>query len=397
MKAPWIRPLAWSLAAAAAVALAVMATERNREHACREQQWPPQASCTDPKALPAAQQAQQWQDRLRHNPGDTRGYAALASLAPDPAAGVAPAQVLAGAARIVPAAPPVLGLQAQTMLKAGRWSEAVAPLTLLAGRHADPQAAQALAALVSESARQPELGRALLNALAQQPNWLERTLRSMPALKLSLGPAVPLASEAARQEKLAPALGQFLMSRLKAEGLWLEAHAIWLALWRQPVDLLFNGDFEQTPVSQGFDWEWRQDDPGRAGAQIQLQGFGQRGQVLRVRLTGRPLDGPAVWQHILLPPGHYRLSGDYRSDHLRSEGGLVWVLRCADRDEEMARSPGLSSTGRQWQGFEMALTSDGRCLGAMLALQPAMALESRTGLRGEMLFDQLRLERVSAP
>ena len=192
-------------------------------------------------------------------------------------------------------------------------------------------------------------------------------------------------------------LGQFLMSRLKAECLWLEAHAIWLALWRQPVDLLFNGDFEQTPVSQGFDWEWRQDDPGRAGAQIQLQGFGQRGQVLRVRLTGRPLEGPAVWQHILLPPGHYRLSGDYRSDHLRSEGGLVWVLRCADRDEEMARSPGLSSTGRQWQGFEMALTSDGRCLGAMLALQPAMALESRTGLRGEMLFDQLRLERVSAP
>lgn len=384
-------------AGAVALAVAVLAVAPNRGHACREQQWPPQADCTAPTALPPAQQVPHWQAWLQRNPGDTRAYAALAGLALDPSLGLSPAAVWAGAAGVVPQAPAVLALRAQSEWQAGRKVQAVPPLALLAGRHGDAQAAQALAVLVAESAREPALAQALQAALEPSVDWLASTLRAMPGLKLSLGPAVPLASEAARREALDPALGQFLMRSLKAEGLWMEAHAVWRALWRQPVEVLFNGGFEQTPVSQGFDWEWRQDAPGRAGALLERQGMGARGQVLRVRLTGRALPGPVVWQHMLLPPGRYRLSGDYRVDQLRSEGGLVWVMRCADQNHEMARSPALQATGRQWQRFDVQWTSDGRCLGAVLALQPALPLEARTGLRGEAFFDQLQLERIDTP
>mgnify|MGYP006174302781 CR=1 FL=1 len=60
---------------------------------------------------------------------------------------------------------------------------------------------------------------------------------------------------------LSAPLGLYVIRQLKTEGLWLEAHAIWLRLWKRPLGYLFNGDFEQNFVAGGFDWEVIERDP----------------------------------------------------------------------------------------------------------------------------------------
>jgi len=394
--------LVWLLLAVlTALWLGYQALGANLQHACREGQWPGFARCE--VASPDMTQLEQVQrelDRLRarvqRNPGDAWAMAEMAHLSglPDELIGQSGAVLLEAAAQLAPNRTQVLEQQAVRALAQQDWTAAVPKLVLLATRHGDGEATRTLARLLSLAPQDSGLMAALQDAREHSPEWLDKALLAMPGEKLPMAAAMSLVSTAALAGELKPATGLAVIRQLKLENRWLDAHAIWLQLWKRPLDLLFNGDFEQRFVKHGFDWEVSDENNPRAGAQVERVGRGERGQVLQLRFTGRPLRLPVVRQDLMLPPGTYRLEGDYQSTELRSEAGLVWVLTCADGARELARTAPLGTTGREWRTLDLRLVVPGDCRGAILALQPQAAYEARTGLRGDMLFDRMRLSRL---
>lgn len=398
----WARSAALWLARGALLVLALwlgaQAWQRNLAEACWLDEWPRLGSCTPLAERPLPEQGAALRERVARNPGDSQAWVALAALAQRPggAAGVDAPTVLATAARLAPNDRRVLAMQANLALQAQDWPTLVAKLVPLAQFHNSPEAATALGALVQDAAQVPALAAALSERLRVDARWLGRALHAMARDKRPLGFAMPLVSQAIAQGQLSPELGQFVMRQLKAQGQWVDAYAVWLALWKMPLGLLFNGDFEQPFVPHGFDWEVTDTQRHRAGARVNLINRGERGQVLQVVLTGRQMQMPMVRQHLVLPPGLYRFSGEFQSTELRSAQGLAWVLSCAKGGQELGRTPPIQAQGRSWQRLELAFTVPSDCgPGVELALRTQAAFEARAGVRGEVLFDRFAL--VAAP
>lgn len=392
----------FALLLVAALWLGWKAWDVNITMSCWKNEWPNLPVCEEINGRTPQERVARLQERLAANPGDSQALVELTELAhrPETAAGLDAPALLAAAGQAAPQDVTVLQLQANEALRAQRWPDALDKLTRLSKHHHNADATRVLAELVALAAQppaQPTLQQALVDAVDADAGWLDRVLRAMPGAKLPLGSAMPLVALAAAKEPgLSAPLGLYVIRQLKTEGLWLEAHAIWLRLWKRPLGYLFNGDFEQNFVAGGFDWEVIERDPHRGGARIDLAGRRERGQVLRVAFTGRAMKTPLVRQHLLLPPGSYRFAGEFQSGDLRSERGLAWVFSCASDGRELARTAPLLAGGRTWQPLAVSLEVPAECgLGVALALQTEAPFEARTGLRGEVVFDRFTL--VQAP
>jgi len=386
----------------------------NLQQACLSGQWPEFERCAsiagwapgadaDVIEVPPEQAAQVWQQvrqevqRLRahvaRNPGDAWAVSELVRYVDLPAdvLGVDGQQLLSTATQVAPQHTLVQQQLARLALERSDWAAAVPPLVRLSRQHGDQEATRTLARMLAAADRDPALLAALRQAQQADPRWPEAALRAMPGLKLPMAPALPLVADLALAGELRVPTGLLVIRQLKAEGHWLDAHALWQRLWNRPVPLLFNGDFEQAFVRDGFDWVLADENPQRAGVRAERIGQGERGQVLRLQFTGRPLRTPLLRQDMFVPAGNYRLEGEHRSLDLRSSGGLTWVLSCANGGRELARSAPLEPTGRDWRSTQMAVTVPADCPGVTLALQPAAAYEARAGLRGEVWLDNLKL------
>jgi hypothetical protein len=203
---------------------------------------------------------------------------------------------------------------------------------------------------------------------------------------------MPLVAKALPLKLISARTGQALMRSLKASGQWQEAQALWVVLVGGAVPLLFNGGFEQGFIADGFDWELRDEGPSKAGALIEQPALGERGRVLQVEFTGRPVAQPLVRQVLVLPPGSYGFAGDYMGRQMRTEQGLVWIFNCVAGGRELARTPALLDTQGQWRSMSVALAVPPDCTAVVLQLQTGLGSEALTGLRGQMSFDAFRLE-----
>lgn len=363
-------------------------------HACRTGEWPPLLPCDGARLPDPARQAQALQERLRRNPGDAHAAVGLAGLAPSMPQVLDADQTLVDAQRLAPQNGQVLRLQANRAIAARQWAQAVPALTRLAVHHGNASAATALAQLIGVSATDPALQAVLQQASADTPRWLQPVIPRMADAQVPVVLAMPYVSQSMASGDLDNPTGRQLIRLLKAQGQWLDAYSVWLYLWKRPVDLLFNGDFEQPFLAGGFDWEAGQTQAFRAGAQVQRSGRGNRGQVLEVTFSGKAMAPYVVRQDLLLSPGRYRFEGEFLATELRTAQGLVWAVRCARDGREVARTAPLLPKGRDWQTWQMVFEFPADCgLGGTLELKPQAAYESVAGMKGEALFDRLRMER----
>lgn len=391
-----------ALLTAAALWLGWKAWDVNITLACWKDEWPHLKVCEEINGRTPAERWLRLQERLVENPGDSQALVALMVLAH--AEGMGSTQerdaLLNRAIKAAPQNPDVLQRQAVRALDAGRWPEALSALTRLSRYHRQPAASQTLAQLVVQAHEAPALQEALKTAVRDDMGWLDGVLRAMPGLKLPVADAWWLLAEGMASHRLEPKLGQWVMGRLKTEGQWTEAQWVWLHLWQRPMPLLFNGDFERDFVAHGFDWEVAGRNDHRAGAKLELVNRPDRGRVLRVAFAGKAFNTPLVSQHLVLPPGLYRLQGRWQSNDLRSEHGLSWVIHClggpGGQRDELTRAPAMKSSGREWKSWQIELNVPGTGCGPglQLALQPFAGYEARAGMQGEILLDDLRLETV---
>ena len=379
--------------------LALASVPANLASTCHWKQWPVLPSCQNPEDLSNEQRVQDLRGYLANNPGDSLSYAELARFATQPesvlkSSGTA---VLNAATLTAPHDATVLQLQAGQALQDADWTTAVDRLVLLADTYGNANARTALAVLVAQSGTTPGLTDALLGAAKKDQAWLESVVRAMPAAGVPVTSAMLLAGRLAQTEGLTPKFGRQLIKQLKTEGAWLDAHAIWLSLWKQPLGFLFNGDFEKPFFPDAFDWEVMDNKTYQAGAQASLSNSGKQGQVLLVKFTGRPVKTPIIRQYLILPAGEYRFAGEYQSSNLRSNEGLAWALSCGADKQALAQTPALNRTGTNWSSFNVRFRVSAECGPLVtLFLQTQAAYEAKTGQHGEMMFDHFTITRESA-
>jgi tetratricopeptide (TPR) repeat protein len=186
------------------------------------------------------------------------------------------------------------------------------------------------------------------------------------------------------------------IERMIRDQRWSIAYPYWIgslpADARAALANVYNGGFEQDPQDSGFGWRI-----GRVpGARIDLQGTsGASGtRALRVEFSGRRVPFSHVRQLLLLPPGHYLMSGKVRLDHLRSERGLQWVIDCAEGRKQRIAASDRFSGNAPWSDF--ATTFDvpaGQCNAQWLRLTLPARVPAERQIAGTAWFDDLRVVR----
>ena len=382
---------------AAALWLGWKAWDVNITMSCWKDEWPHLQVCEEILGRTPEEKVAKLQERLAQNPGDSDALVSLTIWGNQAGGfpGLDGPALLKAAVKAAPQNRYVLLLQAEAATKAQRWPEAIDTLTRLSQYHGELNAIQVLARLIGASGDVPSLNDALMAAAKADGAWLNGILQAMPPAKIPMVKAVPLITQLMETKQLSPSLGLFVIGQFKNEGLWLEAHAVWRYLWGRPLDLVFNGDFEQAFVRGGFDWEVADANDHRSGARVELVGQKSRGQVLKVEFTGKTINPPILRQDLLLLPGKYTLQGSVQSSDFRSEKGLAWLVTCAKDGRELGRTEALKPTGREWTHWAAQITMPSDCggYGARLMLQPFAAFEAVTGLRGDVFFDAVRLEK----
>lgn len=263
------------------------------------------------------------------NPADARALIVMASrlaLAEDPERGDALMEI---ADALAPADP---RRQQEIALY---WDGRARPVQALAHlskvMEADTARRKDLYPVWLKLAEEPER-RALLLPYAQAPrNWWSGFFQYAAAEAASTETVRLLYSlrRQSTQEPVTPEERAAYVSRLQRDGLISEAYLVWVnglsPAERDALGLLYNGGFE-LPLSQGgFGWRLRH--PRVEGATLVTQGAaGTRALELRFRALESRFQH--LHQPLFLDPGTYRLSGQVRSERLKTQGGLRWQLRC---------------------------------------------------------------------
>lgn len=348
----------------------------------------------DTPYLPLCPEKQTDADRQRKlraylaiNPGDSGAWIQLTNLE----TGTHEKALFRAATTLAPAEPNVLMWRAGEALANNQPPQAVDLLVQLVVYRGREEASQALARIVASGE-----GTVLLRPhVATAERWLPRLLVSMATLKLPLGAALPLVTSASAQGAVPKSVIQSYIRSLQVEGNWSDAYGLWVAQHKGPTPLLHNGSFDQPFEPDGFDWLVTPVLPSRGGALVGQRAAANRGQILEIEFSGRPVAVPILRQYVFAAPGKYLLRGRYMSARLRMEQGLAWTVRCINARSPGAlagRSEGLQDTAGKWHNFQFSVDIPRDCgLVASVQLETFAPVEASTGFKGRASFDALGL------
>ncbi|MGH8105946.1 MAG: tetratricopeptide repeat protein, partial [Arenimonas sp.] len=255
-----------------------------------------------------------------------------------------------------------------------------------------------LASTIGGLAIHPSSQDVLIRYLAKHPAWRIHAIKAIAAHKDA---GQLYAVFFSRLEKSEGGLNedeqQAWLNALNQNQQWSLAYLNWasqLSPTRQlELGNLFNGSFEHEPLGGEFDWQFQQ----VPGAVIdRLFREGASGELaLRVSFEGRRVLFSHVKQTLVLPAGHYRLSGKALADDLRSEIGLVWSVQCLDKGGRLAITEPMKGHSQGWQAFSTEFdVPKNECLAQSLSLMLPARVPSEEEIGGSIWFDALRIQRI---
>ena len=189
------------------------------------------------------------------------------------------------------------------------------------------------------------------------------------------------------------------ITRLQSEGLWSEAYMVWLnSLTPNQLSVLgqiYDGGFEQTRFTAGFDWHLPKIKSVEADARSPFGG--RKGKALQLTFHGNPVRGIIAEQALFLLPGRYRLSGLVKTDSIETTHGLVWTIACADGNKIPLADTERFVGSKQWGSFSTRFTVPaGQCTGQRLYLHVRGSLPRDFRINGEAWFDNLAITWLQA-
>ena len=241
--------------------------------------------------------------------------------------------------------------------------------------------------------------RAVADFLATGPPWRDWFLRSISDRLFDKSHLDQLYSmlKVSQSPPTKPELNSYL-NRLIKDGRFELAYRSWreaLPPAQQAENgFPYNGRFEFPLDELPFNWVLRR----VLGADTQIVPAGDaRGNALRVQFSGARVDFANVEQLMLLPPGHYRLSGRVKADDLRTSRGLWWHVFCAAGPKTVLAHTDLVSGSLRWTDFsvEFDVPTDG-CGSQKLQLQLPARIASEKRIEGQVWYQDLRITPAPA-
>jgi hypothetical protein len=252
---------------------------------------------------------------------------------------------------------------------------------------------------LGELAAIPEGRAALVAALAQQPSWRSGFFQALPNIVQLAGTPYELmiALKDAGSDLAASELAPYL-NALVRENLVPYARDIWVQLRpegdSQPATLLNNASFASEPSGMPFDWGVQRG----TSATVEFTPLGDKERSRSVSFTfgaGR-VQFPELSQMVVLAPGRYRFSGEFRG-MIRARRGLRWEIHCW-KGKELAKTEmlyGLPNAQRQPFGLDIDVPDRDDCRSQHLRLFHDARSASEQLISGQASFRSLGLTALA--
>ncbi len=241
--------------------------------------------------------------------------------------------------------------------------------------------------------------KALARVLVQNPPWRWDFIRHAITADSEAQSAYSILA-AVRQEKGEVQTYEVrqLVATLVRAGKIDKAYFIWLDFLKDDdlrlVRSVFDGDFDRDSQNMQFDWTITP----RKNARIAIEN--RRGSAVNRNLV---LDFAAdkgvfanVKQLLVLSPGNYAMSLEYMGQNLKTEKGLVWILRCAS-GTVLGRSGEFKTSGPWAQyAFDFKVPEEA-CPTQSLSLESSSRAVLDTPIAGQMYFDSIKIQAPATP
>lgn len=351
-------------------------------------EWPFEQGCDDrPSRALTDNPSEALQTYLQGNVGDAHAYVRLmAAWAKQDDPRWLP--LLEQAQALAPVHDQTMVYLARHAIATGDAEAAATALTTLVDRKVG-QALPMLRELMKVEAAQPHL----LALITPDSAWLQATLNSWEA-KAPVTPLLPFVDAGKQAGAIRPDTLLRMVDRLRREGNWFDAYALWVSYHGKVPEGVFNAGFDQAMSRRGFDWEWVVQPLDRQGYRVdQVSASPKKGMVAELELTGRSALPPVLLSQTLFLFGpHYRLQVNMLTDNLKTTEGLVWAVRCAAGGDRLAQTEAIKNTQRTWVTRDFEFNTKAECGGVYrLQLEPTAAWEARAGMTGTLLIDDLTL------
>jgi hypothetical protein len=284
---------------------------------------------------------------------------------------------------------------ADQYMRAGDYPAAMAQIDVLL--KLERQYREAVPPMMAIWAEDPAFARVLADKLRQDPPWSRTMMDVLQKEVRRPGASGVLAALRASGDMDEAETGRLLEALMRA-GQWDVAYSQWEDAVTGPggpaLPLLYNGDFEQVPSAQGFDWRT----PRRPGSYVEFQpADGAQGRAAHVVFLGRPVDYADLEHPLALPAGAYVLRFRARAIGLRTAQGLQWTVTCSGPPRALGSSEPLDGSF-EWRDIAVPLTVPAEgCPGQWLRLANPAPRGSARIVSGEAWFDDMRIEVATDP
>jgi len=243
-------------------------------------------------------------------------------------------------------------------------------------------------------------GRALLvKRLAAQPSWRSLFFSALPRhVRLANTPLELMIALKAAGHPPSPAEQKPYLTFLLSKKLVDPAYNAWLQLLPEEelttLGPIYNPSFESTPSGLPFDWAI-----GRlvnASVEFAPREDVQNGHALHISFGSGRVTFPALRQVLMLSPGRYRLTVDYRG-RIIAKRGLRWRLSCLQNQHNtIAETDMLMGMQAHWRTitFDFEIPYIPQCRAQFLQLLHDARSASEQFISGEVWFDELNLNRL---
>ena len=246
-------------------------------------------------------------------------------------------------------------------------------------------------------------GRGLVaDRLAAEPGWRRQFLASLWELAHADPAALALVAELGKTGKPADTgeLGLYI-GGLAWHGASDVAYNLWLRTLPperlENLGFLTSPGFEAEPPGAKTVFDWVNGPGVNALAEFVPQGRPGGRRLLHLSFSEGRIELPVVFQVLVLAPGRYRLTGEFRGP-LEGKRGLRWRLSCnSGAQADLGETEMLLGQPEQWRVFTLeASVPSGDCVGQVLRLVHDARSASEEYLSGEAWFADFRLERMGS-
>lgn len=328
---------------------------------------------------------------LAIEPGQGDAFAVLALAASRRGDADAP-QLARIALRRAPRNRDLRATEAAALLNAGDLPAAMAQIDALL--RLSPGRGAVLFPALAQQAQDKRFAEALGAVLTEDPPWRRGFLvvlnkRGTPTALDQVYAWLQQHGELSKEET-----GRWL-DRMLADGRWGQAYAHWVSTLGSDANHLstvYDGRFDRDIGGQGFVWR-NQPAPG-IFTDVEAGAGPDGSRAAHMHFIGRPVGQGNLRQALLLGPGRFRLTVQARTDFLRTDQGLQWIVRC-DKGAPVAviEIPDGSS---EWRRLATDFEVPGNCPGQWMGLRNPAVSGSAQQVSGDLWIDDVAITPISA-